>query len=288
MGVNKYRPSTSRRGCRRFWTSTTPRSARRQVATADASARAATRRPARRGPGGAADAAERRRGNLLGACRVEATRARATVGEISSALEKSSDATAPSNPVGVTGVYGSVRIGEDEGFGYQARRHRILRRIARAAARACWCARWAGRPRPRRQGDRHRLRRHRLRRRYRAAVPDPGGSRRSASHRKRRTRDRRVQPGRRRTRPWCRSSSRPCAATAPATFSSCAAAWCRPRTTTSSIAPASPASTDPAPTSRPRRPISCSASPDSAKRRNRRRLRGAVRDGARPRGRLAR
>ena len=34
-----------------------------------------------------------------------------------------------------------------------------------------------GRPRPRRQGDRHGLRRYRLRRRYRPAVPDAGGGR---------------------------------------------------------------------------------------------------------------
>ena len=67
------------------------------------------------------------------------------------------------------------------------------------------------------------------------------------------------RPRRPATRPWCRSSSTPCAATAPATSSWCAAGSCRPRTTTSSTGPASPASTGPAPTSRARRATSSDA-----------------------------
>ena len=75
-------------------------------------------------------------------------------------------------------------------------RHRRLRRGRGPPAASHGGEDGPGRPRPRRQGDRHGLRRSRLRRRYRPAVPDAAGSG-ARRHRERRACDRRVEPGRR-------------------------------------------------------------------------------------------
>ena len=73
-------------------------------------------------------------------------------------------------------------------------RHRRLRRGGGPPAAPDGREDGPGRPRPRRQGDRHRLRRSRLRRRYRPAVPDAGGGG-ARGDRERRACDRRVEPG---------------------------------------------------------------------------------------------
>ncbi len=137
------------------------------------------------------EAARNGTGNLLGLS-IEATRARATVGEISSALE---------------GVYGryqatirsiaGVYAGEWEGdAGLERIRTDIAAFAEEEGRRPASHGRedGPGRPRPRRQGDRHGLRRSGLRRRYRPAVPDAGGSR-ARRHRERRARDRHLEPG---------------------------------------------------------------------------------------------
>ena len=132
---------------------------------------------------------------------IEATRARATVGEISDALEQvftRHRATIRS----VSGVYGAQYEG-DEGFAPHPARGRGLRPRRGAAAAHPGGEVGPGRARPRRQGDRHRLRRYRFRRRYRAAVPDAGGGR-APGDRERRPRRRRVEPGGRPQAPWCR------------------------------------------------------------------------------------
>ncbi len=88
---------------------------------------------------------------------------------------------------GVRGRRG-LRAGAHGGRGVR-RRRRPASAPARRQARS-------GRPRPRRQGDRHRVRRPRLRRRRRPALPDAGGSG-PRRDRERRAPRRRVEPGRR-------------------------------------------------------------------------------------------
>ena len=139
------------------------------------------------------EAAAKGTGNLL-ALAIDATRARATVGEISDALEKvftRHRATIRS----VSGVYGALYEG-DEGY------RRIQREIEAFAASGGPATPHAGgearpgRPRPRRQGDRHRVCRYRLRCRCRAAVPDAAGGG-AAGGRERRPCRRHLEPGRR-------------------------------------------------------------------------------------------
>ena len=139
------------------------------------------------------DAAKTDRGNLL-ALAIEATRARATVGEISDALEQVFTRHRAQIRA-VSGVYGGQYDG-DEGFRRIQREIEVFRlRRGPPPAHAGRKAR-PGRPRPRRQGHRHRFCRYRLRRRHRRVVSDPGGGR-PPGGRKRRPRRRRVEPGRR-------------------------------------------------------------------------------------------
>ena len=154
-------------------------------------------------------------GNLLELA-IDASRARATVGEISDALESVFSrhrATIRS----IAGVYGAA-YEDDEDFAAGARTRSTRSPSARAAGRAARGQARPGRPRPRRQGDRHRVRRPRLRRRRRPAVPDPRGGR-APGDRERRARGRRVEPGRRATRRSCPSWSRSCASRVPTTSS---------------------------------------------------------------------
>ena len=138
-------------------------------------------------------AAKSGKGNLL-ALAIEATRARATVGEISDALEKVFTRHRAQIRA-VSGVYGG-QYQDDEGF------RRVQREIEGFAARGGAAAAHAGRqigpgrPRPRRQDHRHRLCRYRFRRRYRPVVPDPRGGR-PPGGRERRPHRRRVDPRRR-------------------------------------------------------------------------------------------
>ena len=146
-------------------------------------------------------------GNLL-ALSIEASRARATVGEISDALE-SVFGRYRANIRTISGVYGGAYADDEE---FQRIRKEVERVRDRGGPPAAHPRRQArpGRPRPRRQGDRDRVRRPRLRRRHRPAVPD---ARRSGARgdRERRARRRHLEPGRRATRRSCRSSSRRCA-----------------------------------------------------------------------------
>ena len=109
-------------------------------------------------------------GNLLALC-IDAARARATVGEMSDAME---DGLRPPRRRGPhhRGVYGNSYAG-DEGFaGHPAR----IDAFAAARGPPAPHARGEdgpGRPRPRRQGHRHRLRRPRLRRRRRRRCSRP-------------------------------------------------------------------------------------------------------------------
>ena len=129
-------------------------------------------------------------GNLL-ALAVDAARKRATLGEISDALEKvygRYQAVIRS----ISGVY-SAESQMDKEF-QNARQHgRRVRQSGRPPPANPGGQDGAGRPRPRRQGHLHGVRRPRLRRRYRTALPDAargGASRR----RKRRSRARRLHP----------------------------------------------------------------------------------------------
>ena len=111
-------------------------------------------------------------GNLLELA-VNAARAKATVGEISDALEKVYGRHA-SQIRTISGVY------RNEAGDVPVRRAhpgaRGLLRGGRGPPPAHPGRQdGPGRPRPRPEGDRHRLRRPRLRRRRRPAVPDPGG-----------------------------------------------------------------------------------------------------------------
>ena len=139
-------------------------------------------------------AADRGNGNLL-ALAIDAARAKATVGEISAALEK---------------VYGRHRRrdqGDHRRLQAGGRRHdrrgrtgaqggRSLRGRGRPPAAPAGRQDRPGRPRPRPEGDRLGLCRSRLRRRYRAAVCNAGGSRAPGGG-KRRAYSRRLVAGRR-------------------------------------------------------------------------------------------
>jgi methylmalonyl-CoA mutase len=132
-------------------------------------------------------------GNLLALC-IDAARARATVGEMSDAMEEVFGRHAAEVRT-IQGVYGHAYEG-DEALRRHPGPHRRLRRRPGPPAPHAGGEDGPGRPRPRRQGHRHRVRRPRLRRRRGRAVPDPRRGRRRR-HRQRRPRDRRLEPGRR-------------------------------------------------------------------------------------------
>ena len=138
-------------------------------------------------------AADRGNGNLL-ALAIDAARAKATVGEISSALETvygrhraeiKAITGVYKREVGMTGAVERVRVAVEAFEAAEGRRPRLLGRQDRP-----------GRPRPRAEGDRLGLRRFGLRRRHRAAVRDAGGSR-APGGRERRAYPRRIFVGRR-------------------------------------------------------------------------------------------
>ena len=158
-------------------------------------------------------------GNLLALC-VDAARARATVGEMSDAMESVFDRHRAQVRT-LEGVYGHSYEG-DEGFAAiqadieafadeEGRRPRML--VVKMGQ--------DGHDRGR-QGDRHRVRRPRLRRRRGPAVPDPGRGR-PRRGRERRPRRRRVVAGRRAQDPRAPADRGAARGRAPATCSSCAA-----------------------------------------------------------------
>ena len=110
-------------------------------------------------------------GNLLAAA-VEAARARASVGEISMAMEKVFGRHRAEVKT-LAGVYGAAYEG-DEGFAEDPAGRRSLRRRRRASPPHAGRQDGPGRARPGRQGDRHGLCRHRLRRGRWPLVPDAG------------------------------------------------------------------------------------------------------------------
>ena len=169
-------------------------------------------RPHRRGPG---------RRPTCSALAIEAARARATVGEISDAME---DVFGRHRAETRTHL-GRVRPAYEGDEGFAAIQHEIeaFAEAAGPPAPHPGVQDGPGRPRPRRQGHRHRLRRPRLRRRRRPAVPDPGrgGPRRG---RERRARGRRVQPGRRAPDAGAAAASTSCTRPGPTTSWSSSAA----------------------------------------------------------------
>ena len=141
-------------------------------------------------------------GNLLELA-VDAARKRATLGEISTALEK------------VWGRYQAVDahhfrrvLGGEQAWTRTFRRRRQMADEFAASRRPPPAhpggQDGTGRPRSRLQGDRHRIRRPGLRRGYRSAVPDSARSG-APRRRERRARGGRLLAGRRATRRWCRS-----------------------------------------------------------------------------------
>ena len=116
--------------------------------------------------------------NLL-ALAIDAARAKATVGEISDALEKVYGRHAGQiRTISAACTGTSTRPRREGGPGERDRagsgRHRCVRGRARPAAPDPGGQDGPGRPRPRTEGDRDRVRRPRLRRRRRPAVPDAG------------------------------------------------------------------------------------------------------------------
>ena len=199
------------------------------------------------------DAARNGTGNLL-TLSIEATRARATVGEISSALEGvygRYQATIRS----IAGVYAGEWEG-DQGLERIRTEIAVVRRGGGPPAASDGREDGPGRPRPRRQGDRHGVRRPGLRRRYRPAVPDAGGSR-ARGHRERRARDRRVEPGGRPQDPGAAAHRGARQAGRLGSAGRGGRRHPRPGLRLPARRRASPPSTAPAPTSRPPRPRSC-------------------------------
>ena len=138
-------------------------------------------------------AADRGNGNLL-ALAVDAARAKATVGEISTALEKVFGRHRRLDQVHHRRLQAGGR--HDRRRRTRARGRRSLRGRGRPPPSPARRQDRPGRPRPRAESDRVGLRRSRLRRRYRAAVRDAGGSR-APGGRERRAHSRRVLARRR-------------------------------------------------------------------------------------------
>ena len=178
----------------------TPASRRSSASTSTASTRTSIEvlkvdntpcaRPRSRGSKSSAPSATRRRAAALEALteaprrRGQPARARrrgragrATVGEISDAWRRSSGATRRRSGDLAACISGGGRSTSVDARARATRRVRAKRGPAPAHPGR---QDGPGRPRPRAEGDRHRLRRPGLRRRHRAAVPDPGGDRAQA------------------------------------------------------------------------------------------------------------
>ena len=143
-------------------------------------------------------------GNNLLALAIDAARAKATVGEISDALEK----VYGRHQAEIRTIAGVYRDEVGEGHHHIASTHRTggeIRRGRRPPAPDPGRQDGPGRPRPRSEGDRHRLRRHRLRRRRRLAVLHARGGR-PPGRRQRRARRRGVVAGRRSPDPGARTA----------------------------------------------------------------------------------
>ena len=133
-------------------------------------------------------------GNNLLALAIDAARAKATVGEISDALEKVYGRHQAEIRT-IAGVYrDEARKGRQHRKRHRTRRE--VRRGRRPPAQDPGGQDGPGRPRPRPEGDRDRVRRHRVRRRRRVAVLHPRGGG-PPGRRQRRARGRGVVAGRR-------------------------------------------------------------------------------------------
>ena len=142
--------------------------------------------------------------NLL-ALAIDAARARATVGEMSAAMEEVFGRyTAQIRTIG--GVY-SAEAGEDETRPPGPGARRGVRERAGPAPAHPRRQDGPGRPRPRPEGHRHGVRRPRLRRRRGPALPDPRGGR-APGRRGRRARRGRQLAGRRAPHPGARPARR--------------------------------------------------------------------------------
>jgi hypothetical protein len=152
-------------------------------------------------------------GNLLEFA-VRAARAKATVGEISLALEKAFGRHVAEVQT-ISGVYRKA-LGENATVD---RVHDKVEAFARKTGREAAHPRrqdGPGRPRPRPEGHRHRLRRSRLRRHRRRDVPDAGGDRQTR-RRARRAHRRRLVAGRRPPHADPRAQGRRCPGSAATT-----------------------------------------------------------------------
>ena len=143
-------------------------------------------------------------GNLL-ALAVDAARAKATVGEISEALEKVYGRHQAVIRT-ISGVY-KRESGSNEAMEKVLAATETVRRGRGPPPAHPGREDGPGRPRPRPEGDRHRLRRHGLRRRRRPAVLHAGGGR-PAGGRRRRAHRRASTPWRPVTSRWCPRSRR--------------------------------------------------------------------------------
>ena len=152
-------------------------------------------------------------GNLL-ALAIDAARAKATVGEISSALEKVFGRHRAEIKA-ISGVY-KREVGMTDAVERVREARRRIRGERRPPAAHPGRQDRPGRPRPRPEGDRLGLRRSRLRRRYRPAVRDAGGSR-APGGRERRAHPRRLLARRRASDAGAGAEGRAASATAATT-----------------------------------------------------------------------
>ena len=196
VGVNKYRPEDPDHVDVLDIDNTKVRE--QQVARLEQTPGHARRRRVRGGPR-APHRGCRGDGNLLALC-IDAARARATVGEMSDAME-AVFGRHQAEIRSISGVYGAAYEGDEDFAAMRGGRGR-LRRGGGPPSPHARGQDGPGRPRPGRQGHRHRVRRPRLRRRRRPAVPDARRGR-PRRRRERRARGRRVAARPPATRRWC-------------------------------------------------------------------------------------
>ena len=141
----------------------------------------------------ALEAGARADGNTL-ALAIDAARARATLGEISDAMERAFGGRHRAETRVIRGVFRAA-YGEDSGFRDLEADIAAFGREAGAAPKLLLAKMGQDGHGPRRQGHRHRLRRPRLRCRHGRPVRDPRGDR-APGHRDGRRRHRRLLPRR--------------------------------------------------------------------------------------------
>ena len=173
IGVNKY-PPDGRSADRRPQGRQRARCGNCRSTSSRGSSASAIRRRSQDALAALTRAAAGGNGNLL-ALAIDAARAKATVGEISLALEQVFGRHRAEIKA-ISGVY-KREVGMSDARRARAEAGRRVRGERRPPAAHPGRQDRPGRPRPRAEGDRLRLRRSRLRRRHRPAVRDAGRSR---------------------------------------------------------------------------------------------------------------